>query len=215
MAEDTLRDVRTGNNFYIDNILIDEYGPKIGVYGIAIYNVIVRHSNGNTGTNSFPSHATIARKVDCSVPMVKKTIKKLIELKLLKSIPRYKDSRRTSNEYWILNVQDTPPGYITDTPPRVSQVSSNNPTIDQSLTKNISATAEEPSPKQMNAAPITEKSDNSISPPDCEKKHNEYDKNGKPLNEHQRYFQKIAQAFDFNIDLMTQVDKGRMNKYTK
>ena len=71
------------------------------------------------------------------------------------------------------------------------------------------------SPKQMNAAPITEKSDNSTSPPDCEKKHNEYDKNGKPLNEHQKYFQKIAQAFDFNVDLMTQVDKGRMNKYTK
>ena len=91
----------------------------------------------------------------------------------------------------------------------------NNQYNNNQSNKNISATAEEPSPKQVNAAPITEKSDNSTSPPDCEKKYNEYDKNGKPLNEHQKYFQKIAQAFDFNIDLMTQVDKGRMNKYAK
>ena len=72
---------------------------------------------------------------------------------------------------------------------------------------NISATAEEPSPRQVDAAPITEKSDNSTSLADCEKI-------CKP-NEHREFFGELADAFDYEIPMMTVAEKGMMNHYTK
>ena len=60
-AADTLRDERKRNFFIVDNAIIDNYGHIIGVYGVAIYNLIARYADSN-GNGAFPSYATIAEK---------------------------------------------------------------------------------------------------------------------------------------------------------
>ena len=38
--------IQSHPHYRIDNILIDEYGEKIGALGIAIYNVLARYADG-------------------------------------------------------------------------------------------------------------------------------------------------------------------------
>jgi len=40
-------------------------------------------------------------------------------------------------------------------------------------------------------------------------------KNGKPLNEHQKYFGALVDAFDMNLSALTQSHQGRMNRFAK
>ena len=94
----------------------------------------------------------------------------------------------------------TPPTKISDTYTEI--------TTENTTEINISATAEEPSPKQMNDVPITEKSDNSTSLPACDKIHKE-------PTEHQKYVTAIAKAFDLNEQLMVKEDWGRMHRDAK
>ena len=99
-----IRDKRTEKRYFIDNVIVDYYGAIIGPYGIAVYSVLVRHSNADTGRDSWPSHKTIAHKAGCSVDKTKEVIKQLAELRLIKVVHRYDDKTKaqTSNEYLIL-----------------------------------------------------------------------------------------------------------------
>jgi len=103
MTEDILviRDKRTDHRFFIDNIITDRYGPIIGPYGIAVYSVLVRHSNPY-GLGAYPSHKTIAKKIGGSVATVKSTLAQLERIGLIESYPRYRaDGGQTSNGYMI------------------------------------------------------------------------------------------------------------------
>lgn len=78
----------SANGFYIiDNFIIDEYGPKIGVYGVAVYNLIVKYTN-DEGTNAFPSYQTIANKLGMSRPKAIETVNLLIEVGLIEKEKR-------------------------------------------------------------------------------------------------------------------------------
>jgi hypothetical protein len=46
----TITRLQSHPHYRIDNILIDEYGEKIGAIGIAVYNVLARHTDRLTGT---------------------------------------------------------------------------------------------------------------------------------------------------------------------
>lgn len=119
MAEGTvrIRDRRTEKRYFVDNVIVDDYGPIIGPYGLAVYNVLVRHSNADTGRNSWPSHKTIAKKAGCSVSKVKEVIGQFVELGLVAINSRYKPGKgQLSNEYLILEPPSLPPATTTPSP---------------------------------------------------------------------------------------------------
>ena len=141
-----IRDQRTEQRFFVDNAFVDQYGPIIGPYGHAVYNVIVRHAKPD-GRDSWPSHATIAKKAGCSPAKVKNVLKQFEELGLVAVRARYnaKTGGQTSNEYIILDpppladtpaTTDTPGGYTADTPAQVSGKATKNPPVYESSVMN-------------------------------------------------------------------------------
>ena len=152
----TIRDQRTEKRFFVDNYFVDNYGPIVGPYGHAVYNVLIRHSRPD-GRGSWPSHATIAEKAGCSAAKVKDVLKQFEELGLVVIRARFnaETGGRTSNEYIILDpppiadplvMGDTQGGYMGDTQPPVSEEATINPPSDQSSLNNPKPTpkAEKP-----------------------------------------------------------------------
>lgn len=130
-----VRDARTENRFFVDNIIVQGYGPKIGVYGIAVYSALCMHSKPST-QKCWPSHRTIAEEIGCSPPKVKEALRQLEILKLIRVEPHYdsQSGRQTSNTYTLLDpppITDTPD--TTDTRPQYRDKSTmNNPNNEQS-----------------------------------------------------------------------------------
>lgn len=143
MSNITLRDKRTERRFFVDNIIVDHYGKQLGAFGLAVYMVLVRHAKPD-GTDSFPSHSTIADKLGCSMGTVKSALRDLSTMRLIEIVPRYRDDGgRTSNEYWILDPPSSPrdEGVVTtDTHPPVSQVPTINPQEEESTTTTTTPT---------------------------------------------------------------------------
>jgi DNA replication protein len=101
-----------GGFFITPNIIIDDYGANLGVYGLAVYMTLARYANQNG--ESFPAVKTIATVCDCSENKVREAIKHLVRLGLLRVEERSKDSGgQTSNLYTLL----TPPTRQVKPPP--------------------------------------------------------------------------------------------------
>jgi DNA-binding Lrp family transcriptional regulator len=103
--DDFYRDHRPIDWFFIDNPVIDDWGPKIGPYGFFIYCVLVKHSrNGSPAL----SHAEIGQEVRCSVSTVQKAINELIKYGLIrkkkKSVKEEVKPNGKPNIYEILRV---------------------------------------------------------------------------------------------------------------
>ena len=95
-------------SFRIDNIVIDEYGEKIGAIGMAIYSVFSRYADRRTN-EAFPNHKTIAKKLKIGVSTVKRYIKVLIAHGLVVVQPRFdKAGDRSSN--LVILLDPTPDG---------------------------------------------------------------------------------------------------------
>lgn len=106
---DKLQDRRDPGFFMIDYEIIDIYGAQLGVYGIAVYNVISRYANRN-GENAFPSHQTIADKIGASKRKVAECIETMIELGILTKQQRKTETGAlTSNTYTLLPIKNTTP----------------------------------------------------------------------------------------------------------
>jgi Helix-turn-helix domain len=74
-------------SFRVDNIIIDEYGEKIGAIGVAIYNVLARHADRVTGI-CYPSIRLIAKKLALGRTTVKKYLRILLNYsELVASFP--------------------------------------------------------------------------------------------------------------------------------
>lgn len=104
---------RRGHGFYIiDNAVIEEYGPQIGAYGLAVYNVLAMYA-GRKGS-AFPSLRAIERMLGISRPTVIKAIDTLVEVGLItRSARRTGQGDRTSNIYTLVLVggkEGLPPG---------------------------------------------------------------------------------------------------------
>jgi len=109
MSKDTLKDGRQPGFYIIDNEIIEDYGAAIGVYGVAVYNVLVSYANQH-GQNAFPSYQTIAEKIDISRPKAIETIKLLVDVGLITKTERYDNAGdKTSNAYTIVNVKGGKP----------------------------------------------------------------------------------------------------------
>jgi hypothetical protein len=104
--ENRLRDERRRSFYMIDNEIIDTYGPTIGVYGIAVYNVIAKYANAH-GENAFPSYQTIADAINISRRKAIDTIELLVKKGLVKKSPRSKATGdATSNLYTLVDMKE-------------------------------------------------------------------------------------------------------------
>lgn len=109
MAKDTLQDGRIPGFYIVDNELIDNYGSTIGVYGVAIYNVLAKYAN-EKGSSIFPSYQTIADALGISRPKVIGTIKILVDAGLVKKTARVDSAGdMTSNHYVLVSLKGGKP----------------------------------------------------------------------------------------------------------
>jgi Helix-turn-helix domain len=90
-------------HYRIDNILMDEYGEKIGAIGIAIYNALSRYADRQTGI-CYPCIGTIAKKLKLGRTTVKKYLRILLKEDLIAIASRYSsEGDPTSNSYLLLD----------------------------------------------------------------------------------------------------------------
>ena len=92
-----VRDLRNGDWYWINKVLLDEYGEKIKPIGIAIYNCLAAHANQEGFC--FPSHKHIAKKIGASISSVQRGIRQLIKLNLVR-----KGRQRYHNLYYLLKL---------------------------------------------------------------------------------------------------------------
>lgn len=91
--------------FVLDNDLIAVYGPKIGVYGVAVYNVLAFYANKKD--MAWPSYQTIADHLGMSRRKVITAIDALIACGLVQKDNRYTASGdKTSNNYILVSLHD-------------------------------------------------------------------------------------------------------------
>lgn len=76
-----LLDKRRTYNFYVDDALIDHFAPKIGVYGIAVYVLLVRHAKNH---KAFPSWSRMVERLGISRKTVQRTLTDLENTGLIK-----------------------------------------------------------------------------------------------------------------------------------
>ncbi|MFC2037690.1 helix-turn-helix domain-containing protein [Chloroflexota bacterium] len=149
-----IRELGTGNWFFVHNVIIDTYGPLVGSDGIAVYTALCRHADVKTQT-CFPSHKTLAREAGLSVTTVKKQLRKLKQFGLVHVAHRKReDGPQTSNLYTLLDPPrreattprrqattpqacgDYPP-VASDTPPPYRQATTNNTNKEQDSMNNL------------------------------------------------------------------------------
>lgn len=70
----TLHDARRSYRFWMDDALIDTYGPKIGAYGIALYALLARHARQG---QCFPSYKHMMRQLNVSRMTIFRTLQTL------------------------------------------------------------------------------------------------------------------------------------------
>ena len=69
-------DERRTNWFWIDNEVVDRFGPQIGAYGLAVYAALARFADGHTRI-AFPAIPTIATQLSVHRSTVVAAIKNL------------------------------------------------------------------------------------------------------------------------------------------
>jgi hypothetical protein len=95
-----VRDVRPEDGYFMDTAILDEYGQKLGPYGIAVYSALCRCARQGTCESS-PSVATIADLIGAGTTKVREMLHLLDELGLIDTQNR----KYESNLYTILNPQ--------------------------------------------------------------------------------------------------------------
>ena len=77
-----IRDIRDSDWYWISRNILDNFTPKIGVIGLALYNVYASYAREKG--KAFPSQKTIAKKLGISLKTVRKYNKILEENNLIK-----------------------------------------------------------------------------------------------------------------------------------
>ena len=108
-----VRDKRQPGHFWADNEIVEDYLPTIGVYGFAVYMLLCKYANSETGQCD-PSVKTIAKTLSISAPTVQKALKALVDSHLItvEYRPRADRDRKVNdtNIYTLLAVAKKPRG---------------------------------------------------------------------------------------------------------
>src|SRR4029453_11278023 len=125
-----LRTRRPGEWFWVDTAIVATYGPQIGAYGVAAYVALATHAKGKT-QDCWPSIARLARGWKLSRATVKRTLRKLREVKLIATDARTDPAGDpTSNTYTLLDPTPEKPVSLAEPPPggRVCEIPPSVPT---------------------------------------------------------------------------------------
>ena len=92
------------HSYLTDNAIIDDFGPKIGAHGVAVYHALNRFADRQTG-ECWPKIKKIGAKLRLSESSVKRTLHVLKAVGLITIEPRWsEDGDRTSNLYTLIPV---------------------------------------------------------------------------------------------------------------
>ena len=103
-----VRSMRRPGWLWMRSGIIDDYGPQLGAYGIAVYCVLAKCADNDT-QEAFPGIEYIAQRINCSGRHVQKMIRLLEELGLI-AVETRKTSTGTwdHNVYWLLALGGEP-----------------------------------------------------------------------------------------------------------
>ncbi|MBY2477520.1 helix-turn-helix domain-containing protein [Clostridioides difficile] len=97
-----LKDVRKREWFWLENEVIDN--SSLSMHEKMAYITLARYADNES--MCFPSNATIAKKMGCSINTARKAIKSLEEKQLIKKIPRKKNEKENdSNLYCVMSLR--------------------------------------------------------------------------------------------------------------
>ena len=82
-----VRSHRRAQWFWVDNTVLDTYGPTLGPIGLALYMGLCRYANSTTG-KCFPSLVTLSRQCGISVISASRHLKTLVACGLIQIEPR-------------------------------------------------------------------------------------------------------------------------------
>ncbi|ENY8389676.1 helix-turn-helix domain-containing protein [Clostridioides difficile] len=99
---DLLKDARKKEWFWLENEVIDN--SSLSMHEKMAYITLARYADNES--ICFPSNATIAKKMGCSINTARKAIKNLEEKQLIKKIPRKKNEKENdSNLYCVMSLR--------------------------------------------------------------------------------------------------------------
>ncbi|CZR95874.1 hypothetical protein CDFC105_73081 [Clostridioides difficile] len=97
-----LKDSRKKDWFWLENEVIDN--SSLSMHEKMAYITLARYADNES--MCFPSNATIAKKMGCSINTARKAIKSLEEKQLIKKIPRKKNEKENdSNLYCVMSLR--------------------------------------------------------------------------------------------------------------
>ena len=101
-----IRDVRKQAFYWIDNEFLDQYGSKVGLAGIAVYNAIARRANNETG-KAWPGLTDIMRLTGLSKQGAINALRRLEEVGLISIEKRFNPERNAfdSSVYRLLSIE--------------------------------------------------------------------------------------------------------------
>jgi Helix-turn-helix domain len=115
-----VRDARATYHFWVDDVLIDQFGTTLGPHGLALYMALARRSKQG---KSYPSIRRLTQDTGMSESTVRRAMSRLVTLGLIAITPRTDvHGDPTSNLYTLLDLSHlSPRGPVSQTPPPVSQ----------------------------------------------------------------------------------------------
>lgn len=113
-----VRDRRAKERFYLDDLYLNGYAKKCGIYATGVYVSLCRHSN--LEQKCWPSIRKIAEELDISQTQTRRAIKILEDHKI---ITKERLGKKLTNRYWLLNKSEWSDGTLTDSPDRTLNTS--------------------------------------------------------------------------------------------
>src|SRR5262245_22339007 len=101
-----VRDHRKPGWFWMDNRILDDYGERLGVYGIAVYALLAKHAS-EQDQRAWPSLRTMAKELHIGLSSLQRSLDQLVTLGLVSREHRKTEAGDyTSNVYALLAVPE-------------------------------------------------------------------------------------------------------------
>ena len=94
----SVRDLRRKEKFFVDDLYLNGYAKKCGIYATGVYLSLCRHANKEQ--SCYPSYKKISEELKISVKQVGRTIKILEKNGLIKKI---RCGKKLNNRYLLLD----------------------------------------------------------------------------------------------------------------
>jgi len=93
-----VRDLRRKEKFFVDDLYLNGYAKKCGIYATGVYLSLCRHAN--KGQQCFPSYRKMAEELNISVKQVGRSLKVLQEKNIIKKI---RIGKKLNNRYLLID----------------------------------------------------------------------------------------------------------------